>query len=296
MEIRNLKTFLQVVESGSFSKAAEALGYTQSTVSFQISQLEEELNCQLFDRIGRNIYLTSRGELLQKHALAIDNSLDVLKEDFRQEEKPAGVVHMYSADSICEKMMLLNYDEFYRTYPDIRLVFSTGSTTDLMEVLERNQSDVIFTLDDHVYRQNFIIAEESPIKMRFVAGNDFPLAGKKKLSIRDIVKYPMMLTESGMSYRKIFDDHLSRLSLQITPVLETGRTDIIVRCLYAGNAVSFLPEFVVRDEVEAGKLVFLDVEDFDITIWKQLIYRKDKWISKALQAFIDFVIEHEFRW
>ncbi len=296
MEIRNLKTFLQVVESGSFSKAAEALGYTQSTVSFQISQLEEELNCQLFDRIGRNIYLTSRGELLQKHALAIDNSLDVLKEDFRQEEKPAGVVHMYSADSICEKMMLLNYDEFYRTYPDIRLVFSTGSTTDLLEVLERNQSDVIFTLDDHVYRQNFIIAEESPIKMRFVAGNDFPLAGKKKLSIRDIVKYPMMLTESGMSYRKIFDDHLSRLSLQITPVLETGRTDIIVRCLYAGNAVSFLPEFVVRDEVEAGKLVFLDVEDFDITIWKQLIYRKDKWISKALQAFIDFVIEHEFRW
>ncbi|MDO4492360.1 MAG: LysR family transcriptional regulator [Clostridia bacterium] len=296
MELRNLKTFLQVVESGSFTRAAELLGYTQSAVSLQMQQLEEELGVSLFDRIGRKIFLTERGRLLEKHACGIVDSVDTLREDFLSEGTPSGIVHLATADSVLERMMIENYEEFRNIYPDIRLVFSSGTTQDLMDVLERNEADAIFTLDTHVYRKNFVIARESQVKLRFVAAPFHPLAAKSGLTLADIAAAPLMLTEKGMSYRKVLDDCFARMSLEAHPVLETGRTDIIIRFAAKGLGVAFLPEFVIRRELRAGHLVTLDVTDAELSIWKQLIYRKDKWMSKAFISFIEFVKAHEFEW
>ena len=82
MELRNLITFTNVAEQGSFTKAAELLGYSQSTVSFQIKQLEEELDCLLFERINHTITLTERGQELVVYA----HKILALEEEFK--EKP----------------------------------------------------------------------------------------------------------------------------------------------------------------------------------------------------------------
>lgn len=296
MEIRNLKTFLQVVESGSFTKAAQALGYTQAAVSLQINQLEEELNCSLFDRIGHKIYLTNRGELLHEYALKIKYDLDSLEDAFSKEEVPAGQVRLCTADSICEKMMLLNYADFHHAYPGIHLIFSTGSTTDLVDVLEKNDADAIFTLDKHIKHPVFINAAQSPVRLCFATSVNNPLAKKEEVSLEEILEYPLLLTERNMSYGKLLDECLLEHSLQASPVLETGRTDIILKYVVDGIGITFLPEFVIREEVENGTIAILNVKGVDLTIWKQLLYRKDKWMTRAFQAFLDFVISHEFEW
>ena len=296
MELRNIRTFLHIVETGSFTQTAKDLGYTQSTVSFQIRQLEEELGCQLFDRIGRKVVLTDKGELLLRHSLDINHSIHDMLEDFLQEGKPSGLVRIVSADSICERMMLLNYHEFYETYPDIRLIFSTGSTIDMMRTLDRNEADVIFTLDNHVYEPDYVIARESPVQLHFVTNPAHPLASRQHIDIQEVLDYPLYLTESGMTYRKILDDKLAELSLKTTPVLETGRADILAKSAESGPGIAFLPDFVSAPFLEKEKLVHLNVDQFDLTIWKQLIYRKDKWVSRALSAFVEFVVEHEFLW
>lgn len=296
MELKYLQTFMQIVETGSFSKAALKQGYTQSTVSFQIKQLEEELNCRLFDRIGKNIQLTSKGELLIKHVTNLNHDLSNLLQDFSQAEETTGQVHMFSSDSICEKMMMLNYQDFYTRHPGIKLIFSTGDTVDLLKVLDKNEADVIFTLDSHIFNSDYVIAKESPVQMYFVCNKNHPLSSRKHLLIQDLMEYPFLLTEKGMSYRKLLDNYLAEMSIELDPVLETGRTDIIVKCLKGGNAIGFLPEFVVKSYIEKGELVSLDMDDIHITIWKQLIYHKDKWISKPLSDFIEYVKDHEFEW
>ena len=296
MEMRNLTTFVTVTETGSFTKAAELLGYTQSTVSFQIRQLEEELNCQLFDRINHTISLTQKGQKLLSYALKILEETETFKENFTAAETPSGTVRMYSSDSICEMMMHKNYLTFAKDYPEIRLFFSTTDTDTMVEVLEYNEADCIFTLDNHIYRQDFITVREAPVTVHFVTGSSSPLSDKKDLTIRDILEYPFMLTEKGMSYRRILDEKLAQMSLQVDPVMETGRTDLIAETAASGNFVAFLPDFVTDELVREGKLVHLDVEGFEVTIWKQLIVHKNKWRSGALAAFLDFVKEHEFEW
>ena len=87
---------------------------------------------------------------------------------------------------------------------------------------------------------------------------------------------------------------LKKKSLEINPVLEIGRTDMITSVLAAGDMISYLPDFVTKPLVDAGVLCYLDVRDLNIEIWKQLIYHKNKWMSKSLKAFIDYVKEAEF--
>ena len=116
----------------------------------------------------------------------------------------------------------------------------------------------------------------------------------KKLSIMDIIDEPFILTEYGQGYRRVFDRELAKRSLEITPVLEIGRTDIITSVVAQSNMISYLPDFVTRDMVKKGKLCYLEVHDFYIEIWKQLIYHKNKWMSKSLKTTIDYIIKHEF--
>ena len=90
MEIRNLITFIHVAETGNFTKAAEQLGYSQSTISFQIKQLEDELGCLLFDRINHTITLTDRGHELISYAHRILTLNDEFKDNLKQEKECTG--------------------------------------------------------------------------------------------------------------------------------------------------------------------------------------------------------------
>ena len=106
MEIRNLLTFTYVAEQGSFTKAAELLGYSQSTVSFQIKQLEEELDCLLFERINHTIALTERGRELVSYAHKILALTDEFKEKPNKAENLTGLIHIVTPDSVCEDLVI----------------------------------------------------------------------------------------------------------------------------------------------------------------------------------------------
>lgn len=296
MELRNLSTFVTVTESGSFTKAAETLGYTQSTVSFQIRQLEEELNCQLFDRINHTISLTAKGQQLLTFALDILHSTENFIEDFAASDRPAGVVRVYSSDSISEKMLTMNYHNFRKEYPEIKLEFVTADTVTMADALDHNEADVIFTLDKHIYRKDYVTVREAPVRVRFVANSSSPLAQKEHVAIEEILECPLLLTEKGMSYRAILDDALAQHSLQAVPVMETGRTDLIAKIIAQGDGIAYLPEFVTEEYVRNGSLTYLNAEEYECEIWKQLIYHKNKYVSGALAAFIQYVRDNEFEW
>ena len=294
MELRNLITFTHVAELGSFTKAAEQLGYSQSTISFQIKQLEEELGCLLFERINHTISLTERGRELVSYAHQVRALTDEFKENLNSEEELAGHIHIVTPDSVCEDMITTNYIDFHNKFPNISIKFTTADTLVMFDMLDHNEADIIITLDTHSYNRDYIIAKEEQLSMHFVASSNSKFAGKKNLKIRDIISEPFILTEYGQGYRRVLDKELAKKSLEITPVLEIGRTDIITTVVSESNMISYLPDFVTKDLIESGKLCYLDVRDMNIEIWKQLIYHKNKWMSKTLKALIDYIIKKDF--
>ena len=294
MELRNLITFIHVAELGSFTKAAEQLGYSQSTISFQIKQLEDEIGCLLFERINHTITLTDRGRELVSYAHQVRALTEDFKDSLTKEEECRGHIHIVTPDSVCEEMIYSRYIDFHEKYPLISIRFTTGDSALMLDMLDHNEADVIITLDRRLYNKDYVIAKEEALPMHFVTSKRSRFVGKKNLSIHDIASEPFILTEYGQGYRRVFDKELAKKSMEITPVLEIGRTDVITHILAKSDMISYLPDFVTEELIESGELCYLDVCDIKVDIWKQLIHHKNKWMSKSLKTFIEYIKDNEF--
>ena len=114
------------------------------------------------------------------------------------------------------------------------------------------------------------------------------------VSVKDLVNCPFILTEKGMSYRRILEERLAELSLEISPVLEIGNPDSICRLVEQGTEISFLPDYVTDRLAAEGRLIRLPVEEVSVQVWKQLIHHRDKWVSPALESVLAYCEEREF--
>lgn len=288
MDIKNLNTFILVAELGSFTKAADVLGYAQSTVSSQIRQIEEELKTQLFERINRTVVLTERGKEVLQYAHQMIQLTKEITATLEKENNLRGEIRLVTADSMCKKLLGKAYISFHKLFPDINVNFMTAGTAEMMRLLNHNEADLIYTLDNHIYSTEYVIAHEEKVGVHFVVSKDHPLAKKDQITLEELIKEDFLLTEKGMSYRRILDEKLSALSLEINPVLETGNADQLCWLVERGVGVSFLPDYTTADSVKEGKIVYLTIKELEIDIWKQLLYHKDKWLSPVMKTVIEY--------
>lgn len=287
MDFRSLNIFIEAAELGSFTRTGEKLGYSQPTVSFQIKQLEKELGVQLFDRIGHTVSLTDAGRDALRYAQNICHMSQEMILGSAQRREPNGVLRLGMADSLCAPLITGGFARFREVYPKVSLHVITCDTGALLEALDHNEVDMICTMDDHVYDTNYVIADEEEIGVHFVASPKNELAGREQVGIEQLLPQPFLLTEKGMSYRRLMDEQLARNSQEIQPVLETGRADLICSLVEENAGIAFLPDYVTEESVRQGRLVRLDVPDFRIVVWKQVLYRREKWVSLEMQAMID---------
>ena len=291
MDIRGLNIFIEAAELGSFTRTGEKLGYSQPTISFQIKQLEKEMGAQLFDRIGHTVSLTDAGRDALPYAQQICHMFEEMVLGSSQRGEPSGILRLGMADSLCAPLIVGHFGEFNKKYPKVMVHMSTGDTGQLLEYLDHNAVDMIVTMDDHVYDTNYIIADEEEIGVHFVASSQSPLSKLPSVTVERLMEEPFMLTEKGMSYRRLMDEKLARSSLEIQPVLETGQADLICKLVEENAGIAFLPAYVTEESVRSGKIVRLNVPDFKIVVWKQLLFRREKWVSMQMRAMIDHLAD-----
>ena len=289
MDIKNLTTFVHVAELGSFSRAGERLGYSQPAISVQIRQLEQELGFRLFDRIGHAVRLTDRGRETLAYAQQVCLLCNQMAQEPQEDAPREALIRLATSDSLSAGLLHESFPRLRRRYPGMHLKLTTAGTGELFRLLDHNEVDLVCTLDSHIYNTNYIIAGEEQIGVHFVLSSENPLAKKANLTLEDLQTQDFLLTEKGMSYRRLLDEWLARASIEIRPVLETGRADLICGLVERGMGVSFLPDFVTRQAYERGSIVRRDVEGFQPELWKQLLYHRDKWVSPAMQAVISLL-------
>lgn len=288
MDIRNLTTFVHVAELGSFSRAAQLLGYSQPTISVQVRQLEQELGFRLFDRIGHAVRLTDKGRDALVYAQQVCRLCQQMSLE-PAEEQTMALIRLATSDSLSACLLQENFPKMRTRHPGIRLNLTTAGTAELFRLLDHNEVDLVCTLDSHIYNTNYIIAGEEKIGVHFVVGKESPLARKAFLTKEDLMTQDFLLTEKGMSYRRLLDEWMAKDSLEIRPVLETGRADLICNLVEQGVGIGFLPDYATEVAAARGAVVRLDAEGFQPELWKQLLYHREKWVSPAMQAVIELL-------
>ena len=104
--------------------------------------------------------------------------------------------------------------------------------------------------------------------------------------MEELLAQPLLLTEKGMSYRRLLDELLARNELETQPILEIGRPEIICSLVERGMGISFLPDYVTEDAVRRGTITRLQTPGGQPELWKQLLYHRSKWLSPQMEAAI----------
>lgn len=292
MELRNIKTFLCVAEQCSFSKAAVMLGYSQSTVTTQIQQLEQEFGTLLFERIHKTVRLTAAGTEFVGFAQKMLLTADEAKNAMKRLPEENGELRIAMAESLCSTFFPDILERYHKEYPNVDLSITTGGTDDIFYMLRHNEADMVYTLDRRIYSPDLVTALEKEENVYFVASPSYSAAGKA-VTLEELTKYDFILTEKNMSYRKHLDELMASKSLQIRPFLELGSVEMIRTLVERGIGISFLPYYAVKDSIKNGTLVKIDVSENQIEVWRQLIYHKNKWVSPAMRAMIKLIKEYE---
>lgn len=328
MEFRAVKSFLEVARQKSFCRAAEKLGYTQAAVTIQIKQLEEELGVKLFDRIGKQTFLSNSGQLFYDYALKMVNDAKEAQQVLSSQKKePTGTLTIGTIDSICSTVLPNFVQEFHLMFPKVNINVIVDTPKALFNKLNSNEIDLIYYLDEIRIDQNLVIAFSKKEEAVFVSPSQFipnsaELAEKSfttdnadiaavadtsfasgiadkaevsefpEVSIDEILSEPLILTEKGASYRFLLEQKLMALGKKVHPVIETGNTEFILNMLKRNLGLSFLPKFMVEDQIKCGKLFVVNVKDFSIPVWQQIIYHKDKYVGRKMKSFIQIVKNH----
>ena len=288
MEIRELNTFLKVAALQNFSKAAQQLGYSQSAVTLQMQHLEKELNVRLFERIGKRVYLTGKGRefipyaggVLQAHKTALGFAC--------KDDEPGGTLRIGGVESVCTALIPRLLPDFYRRCPKVEVIIRSGPTDDLINLAESNQLDMVLTLDKKIFRPELVCSAEQEEEIIFVtaAGSD---VSSPKVPLQALCRRPFLLTETGAAYRYELEQLLADRQTEIRPILEIGNTETIINLLKAGIGASFLPRFTVEEELRAGTLTELHTDLPRVTMHRQLLRYRSKWVTPQMQVFSDLV-------
>ncbi len=293
MEIREIKTFLQAAQSGSFVKAAQSLGYSQAAVTIQIKHLEEELGTILFDRIGKQTQLTESGKTFQIRARRILQEIEEARAEVGDMRTVKGELRIGTIESIGAVLMPELITKLHKEYPGIVLELELDSPQNLLDRLNKNQLDIVYLMEKKIFDMNVVKVMEEPESVVAVINKNHPLAEKESVDLNEIINQHIILTEKGASYREALEQYLLERGQEVVPFLTIGSTEFIVRYLKGKEALSFLPKFAIREELSEGTLKVLDIDEFKedspLTMWRQLIYRKDKWVSPQMEAFINVV-------
>lgn len=285
MELRTINSFIKVASLQNFSKAAERMGYSQSTVTIQIKQLEEELGVQLFDRIGRKVFLTEKGKLFLEYAIEITRTVHDAVTNVKRKEEITGTLRIGSVESISTSIFSDLLVVFHQKFLKVNtLIKASASNHELLSMLKNNELDLICTLSPKVYGAEWVRKFQTEEQIVFVSSKR---PSKSLTPLKELVSAPFLLTEKNESYRYQLDHVLAEKNLEINPVLESGNTETILKLIKAGIGISFLPLYAVEKDIADKNIFIIHTDAAPINMWCQLIYHKNKLLTPQMMEFIN---------
>lgn len=285
MEIRQLVTFMKIAEENSFSKAAKQLGYSQSAVTVQIRLLEQELGTKLFERIGSCSRMTEKGRQLCPYAARILAEAEDAKRELSASEPLSSALRIGAVESLCMTKLPPILQYFRKYLPQVSLRVVTADSAALLTEMEQNRLDLIYLLDEALYSNKWEKPLNEPEQLVFVSSPAFA-SSHTQFRLEDLVQEPFLLTEKDSDCRRALDRLLALVKLDLEPVMELHDRKLILRMLKECHSISFLPYFVVQEEVEAGSLSVLDIPDLQTVLYRQIFYHKEKYLTRAMKTFI----------
>lgn len=287
---RQLKVFESVARHLSYTQAAQELHLTQPAVSMQIKQLEENAGIPLLEQVGKKIFLTEAGEEMYHYARSIarelDEAADIMERLKGLESGRLEITVATTANAFATRMLAM----FKLRHEGVTISLDVTNRENLLRQLAENEKDIAIMgrppISDDLVAESFA---DNPLVV--VAAPDHPLAGqKKKIPLKALQHETFVVREQGSGTRtamqRFFDEH----NMEITSSLEMNENEAIKQAVQAGMGLGIVSLHTLELELETGRLVILDVEDFPIMRHWYLVHLKGKRLPPMAESFKEYVL------
>ncbi len=286
MEIRELQTFKKVVEMKHFTRAAEALGYAQSTVTSHIGNLEESLGIRLFDRIGRQIQVTEEGRVLYQMAQEMFAIYDRMLKISELNDGSKGKMILGVDEPVALYRLKDHFKRYKEKYPDVEIILRNAVTRELQQMLLAGEIDLLIIFDRlaDTERMNRITLVEE--EMVFVGA---PAYLENRDREEDVVSKVIQMRR-GSTLRALFEAFLIREKKAYASSIEAWSIEMVKQMVNMQMGIALLPKVAVAAEIEAGELEAeeLELEGVD-RIYTQILYHRDRTLTMVEKEFIAFI-------
>lgn len=249
--------------------------------------MEESLETRLFERIGRQVNLTDSGKILYRHAQTLLSIAKQAEIEVKNPTTPGGQLIIGAPESLCAEILPALVKEYGQMYPHVDLQLRFDTCYNFRNSLRKGTLDVALFLDNPLQDHDLIAHQLFPEPMSLLAAPEHPLSHADVVRPEDLSEQALLLTEPGCSYRLIFEGMLRQYQIKPRSILEISSIEVIRQFAVQGLGITFLSQRAATRELLAGNLVALRWQGPVFNIHAQLAYHRDKWISPALQAFID---------
>lgn len=291
MDTKNLLTLKTIVRTGSFQSAAEELGYTPSTITFQIRQLEQELSVKLFEKIGRKMILTKAGEAILPLVENVLQSCDTIYNYGKTLEQLQGSLRV----AMPETLLIYRMQEVLKTFkekaPNIKLYIHVGNCNKVREEVLNGGIDIGIHYD--VCPQNPSVHTEGIGEHRacLAAYPQLNEAEGDFVSENQVKQVSLINYYSDSIFQNRIDDYLKKKHILVSTTMELWSVEAIKKNVINKIGIAYLPEAAVEEEVAWGILKKLKTDMDDNSIPAVCEYHKNKWMSPPMKLFLELIRE-----
>ncbi|MCE0451706.1 LysR family transcriptional regulator [Brevibacillus sp. AF8] len=287
MELVYLHTFREVARYGSFTRAAEELGYAQPTVTAQMQKLEQSYGAPLFERYGRKLRLTQAGEALLPYARELIRLYGESKEVIKQQT--TGPIAIGTIDTLAAFFLPPYLQAICQQYPQVDLVLRTAGEAEIVQQIRDGYLDfgIIFDrpctdpeLITHVIREEELVIVIPPTH-RFTTAT--------VLTVHDLSGESLVLTEEGCTYRGMLLEAFGEVGMTQRIACQFSNPEAIKQCVRCGLGVALLPLMAVKRELTEGVLRAIPFQSNKAPFSIQLVYHKKKWLSPSMVTLVDTI-------
>ncbi|TCJ84366.1 UNVERIFIED_ORG: LysR family transcriptional regulator [Bacillus cereus] len=285
MEMRHVKTFCAIVKYGSFSKAAQALGYAQSTITAHMKALENDLHLPLFDRLGKKVLLTKAGHQFHPYALELLAIYEKAQEIPQNSDYLKGTLSITSNESLAVYRLPQLLRAYKQENPKVNIVLETTTNEHAMNKLREGEADVIFIIGESMEHNDFITRTFCNESFGWILPPHYSTHSNPFCLLKDT---QFIFTEQSCGYRPMVDRFLRQSGNIPAKTFETSNVEVIKQSVMCELGISILPYIVVQESCQKKQLCFQPIET-PAVIQSHVIYHKSRWISPVLQSFLSLL-------
>ncbi|WP_042350726.1 LysR family transcriptional regulator [Bacillus massiliigorillae] len=284
MELRNLKAFKVAAEYLNLTKAAEHLGYTQPTITFQIKALEKEIGHPLFTRIGKQTFLTPTGQLLKQHVDKIFKSLEEMEEDLKRLDENYEKLIIASPEFYCSHYLSSILHSYLKLYPNGEISLKSCNSIEVAKMICSNQADIgiIAGMCDIPEIQSEVIESEDLV---LVVSTEVLQKHDKSYIMNNLPFLNDKSIDPIKSQLQLFSD----LNYNPKTIIECNSEETIKRAVVNRTGIGILGSAIIKEEIKNGSLSIL--HQFPKKLDTSIIYLKDRSQEAVIQTFLQLVKE-----